>query len=688
MRWSLAALVGIHLLLRVAFATVDLHGDRFWDERFGLENLSSLLVEGRVKPANGYHPTLSYLPQAAVLGVVEALYRVTDDERLRLFVPVETESGRRARRVDYSPLAFLLCRLVQAVFGAASLLVVYLVGKRLFSAPAGLLAAGILGSMPWHVRQSTIFKPDILLLLLIATALLLFLRAFEQPTPRRFALAGVGIGLALAAKFNAAPIALPLVVGAAIEVLRGGSAGLWLRRVAIAGAAALATFLVLVPFVLIEPQIYLEDFSIILEDYEEKGDTRAGGSSLVALARGVEALLSDNFFGAAIGAVACAGFALLSFWPWPKSASPAQRHGRAMTASYALGYAASYGLATANPSPHNWLPVTPVFALFAAGLVAEIWGRFTGRSAVASSRSHGSQWLAASALAVVVVALTVRPTRYVYETVVPATADRAAQIVFDELGGEEARGEPRIAAIESQIDLPRIVGGSRSAASPGIERWSARDSSEPTVEPTVEPGASDPRLADAVVFLERGGYTSGHSSVRTSSADPAWLRARGPALGVAFHLWVQVGSPETLEWEVGPDGRIVAELPVAAPAQISGSSAETHWSFELLVRAEEPAPELGGLVLGAERLPWLRAGRVARRFRYLTPRVATIASGDGPGDAPSVRLELRPADHPDADRIELRRYRWAPPGSDSGDSTSDSTSSPASGSGDVATDSR
>jgi hypothetical protein len=681
-------LLVLHLALRVAFATFELGGDRFWDERFGLANVGALVGQGQLEPATAYHPGLSYLPQAAVLGVVEALYRATGDEQLRLFVPVKRADGE-TRRVDYTPLTFLICRLVQAVYGTVSLLLVFFLGRRLFSAPVGLLAAAFLGAMPWHVRQSVIFKPDILLLLCIVLALLLFLRAFERPTPRRFAAAGVGIGLALASKFNAAPIVLPFLVGAAIEVWRGRVVPrAMLRGVAIAAAVSLGVLLALVPFLVIEPEIYVRDFSIVLDDYEEKADDRAGGSSLVALARGAKALVSYNFFGAVVGACALAGWVLLGLLPWPRGVDWRRRLGRIVAASYVVGYTIAYGVVTANPSPHNWLPVTPVLAVFAAGLLGEAWHRLVRRSGTVDSAGIpiGSKWHGAAAplLALALVVVAVRPARYVYETLVPATVDRAAASVLEELRPRDGESLPRIVALESRIDVLRFDAGPRYAALPAVERFTAGSTDAPL----------DPRLADAVVYEAETDYRSGYADSRELAAPPAWFRWRGPSLVVAVHRWEQVGSPETLAWTVGPEGRVVAELAApalaAAPSTVAPVGA-THVSFELLVRAGDEPPEVGDLAVDGVRLPFLRAGRAARRFRFLSPRLPSSSLAS----AGTLRLDFVPADHPGADRIELVLYRWAPPGSgavasgpDASGSAASASFSASSESAEVATDSR
>jgi dolichyl-phosphate-mannose--protein O-mannosyl transferase len=165
-RWALAALLVWSFALRAWAAGFDLTAERFWDERYGFQNIEALLATGSPRPANGFHPSLSYLPQAALLAASEGLYQATGREAFRV----------RLGNGLFTPTAYLLARLLQALFGTLSLLLTYLIGRRLFSAKVGLGAALLLSVVPWHIRQSVIFKPDILLVL---TTLLAFWWSLE-----------------------------------------------------------------------------------------------------------------------------------------------------------------------------------------------------------------------------------------------------------------------------------------------------------------------------------------------------------------------------------------------------------------------------------------------------------------------------------------------------------------------------
>src|SRR5260370_32539083 len=112
-----------------------------------------MLVDGQPRPANVSHQGLSYLPHAALLAASEGLHRLTG----------RAVFGAFAGDDDLSPTGYFLCRLLQALAGTLSLYLTYRIGRRLDSPATGVTAALLLSAVPWHLRQSVIFKPDILL---------------------------------------------------------------------------------------------------------------------------------------------------------------------------------------------------------------------------------------------------------------------------------------------------------------------------------------------------------------------------------------------------------------------------------------------------------------------------------------------------------------------------------------------
>ena len=166
--------------LRIWFAGNGLRPGHYWDERYSVRNLRSVLATGNPRPVNYYYPSLSYLPQALLMTTAERVAGLVGND-------FTSFSNGRLRREGY-----LAARLIQVSFGLASLLVTFLLGRKLFSAETGLVAAAILASSPLHIRLSTMFKPDITLCLTILLALLWSIMAIERPSLGRYLLAEEG----------------------------------------------------------------------------------------------------------------------------------------------------------------------------------------------------------------------------------------------------------------------------------------------------------------------------------------------------------------------------------------------------------------------------------------------------------------------------------------------------------------
>lgn len=606
-RWvgpALAALLAWSFVLRFAFGLPEPRPSRFWDERYGLENVHALLAEGEVRPANGFHPSLSYLPQAVLLGASEGLYRLTGEEAFRVV------EGKWV-----SETAYRLCRFLQAVLGTLSLYFLFLVGRRLFSPAVGFWASFLLSSVYWHIRQSAIYKPDILLVLLTLWAFHLSLRAADRPALRRFLAAGVAIGLALAAKFNAGPIALPLAYAALVAGWRDRRQWVWL---AAAGLTAAVVFLALNPWVVLEPGIYQKDFSRTLRDYERKSAEQES-SHLYVVWHGFLSLLSSNFHGKLVGFSGVLGSVLFPVLLTGPGSGRRQRRGRVMALVYIAGYTVLYAASTTNASPHNWLPLTPFVALFAAALFVGAWQSLT-RWAF-PERRRLSAVTASAALALV---LGADSGVYTYDEVVPTTREVAEARLVEELRPLDWR------FVFYEEGMGRVVArhGPTLAATFGVQRLDK---------------LSEGRLerADAVVFPAEG------RAARLAGAEPVaprWFWARGPELRILFHPWQPRGRPTEL--------RLAADSTQARGELPEDLAAGETVSFRLEVPRKLTVRhlEVGGEVY---TLTW--AGRRGHRAFYLSERFAASPGAE-------VRLSYEaPKKASRLAGVRLRLQRWLPP---------------------------
>lgn len=98
--------------------------------------------------------------------------------------------------------AFLAGRIVSLIAGTASIGLVYLIGRRLYSAGVGLMAAAFLAVFPLHVTCSRYLKEDALLLLMVLLCVWALLKAVYEDRVVFLLLAGVFAGFACGVKYT------------------------------------------------------------------------------------------------------------------------------------------------------------------------------------------------------------------------------------------------------------------------------------------------------------------------------------------------------------------------------------------------------------------------------------------------------------------------------------------------------
>ncbi len=141
--------------------------------------------------------------------------------------------------------ALLLGRALAALFDLGLVGLVFLLGRQVYGASAGLWGAAFVAVMPLHVQQAHFYTADSLLACCCVGTLLCAARLAEKGGAVEACLAGVWAGLALGVKFSAALLALPL--GAACAIMPGHARARRRWALWVVGTAA-AAFLLTNPF--------------------------------------------------------------------------------------------------------------------------------------------------------------------------------------------------------------------------------------------------------------------------------------------------------------------------------------------------------------------------------------------------------------------------------------------------------
>jgi 4-amino-4-deoxy-L-arabinose transferase-like glycosyltransferase len=152
-------------------------------------------------------------------------------------------------------------RIATALLGTLTVLLTFRIGLR-WGERVALVAALAMAVLPPHVRESHFTLTDTPLTLFVTLTLLLSLRAAESPTFLRIGLAGVGVGLATAIKYNGfLAIVMPLVV--AVMFARGRR--LSAAMIALLGSAA--AFLITAPYSVLDLPGFLNAFAFLMQSY-------------------------------------------------------------------------------------------------------------------------------------------------------------------------------------------------------------------------------------------------------------------------------------------------------------------------------------------------------------------------------------------------------------------------------------
>lgn len=287
----LAAIVAVALALR-------LHGIN-WDDGYGFhpderdiymraDCMYALLTDAPHAPTCGYlndHPQaepglsgLSYIfdpersplnPHWFPLGSILIYALVFLRSVVELFTDVGGFDMRYAGRT------------LSALADVGTVLMVFVLGRRIYGRNVGLLAAGLTALAVIHVQHSHFYRPETFTVLLTLASIWATLRMVEKRRLRDSVLLGVIVGLALAPKVNVLPILAPLALGYGYRILDEAE-GLWdeitpamvlriIGHAALGGLVALVVFFATTPYAFIDVVAFVGDVRLQTRMAREAG---------------------------------------------------------------------------------------------------------------------------------------------------------------------------------------------------------------------------------------------------------------------------------------------------------------------------------------------------------------------------------------------------------------------------------
>ena len=156
---------------------------------------------------------------------------------------------------------FVVARVTSGVLGTAAVGFVYLAAARLYDRRVGVLAALVMAVAFLPVFYSHLALNDVPALLPLAVSVWGSAGVLTRGRPVDWAIAGAGLGLAAATKYTAGIVVLPLAAAAAYRLADATSRRGALRGVALAGALAVAAFLLANPHALLSWDEFWADVS-------------------------------------------------------------------------------------------------------------------------------------------------------------------------------------------------------------------------------------------------------------------------------------------------------------------------------------------------------------------------------------------------------------------------------------------
>ncbi|UCC89249.1 MAG: glycosyltransferase family 39 protein [Anaerolineales bacterium] len=302
-------------------------------------------------------------------GAAERLAPLADS--LGLPQPLSQTMAEARSMVGYAYIG----RFLVAMADTFTVYLVFLLGRRLYGAWAGLLAAAFSAFTVLQIQLAHFFAVDPISTTFTLLALYGAIRIHDRPSAGAAALTGVGIGLAVASKYSALPIvAAPLVailfaVARSDPLERKAARRLALGNLLVVGLVSFVVFAVTSPFVLLDFESFWQ--AVV----REQGDMVSGVADFpfTRQYRGTPAYIYFIVqqirwgMGWPLGLLAFAGLA----WVLARAILGRASPGEWILLSWVILYFGPTGLFLAKFMRYM-VPVVPLFVLFGAGLASSV----------------------------------------------------------------------------------------------------------------------------------------------------------------------------------------------------------------------------------------------------------------------------------------------------------------------------
>lgn len=195
------------------------------------------------------YPSLMFYVHEAGYALYYGFGRLTGTMTTRMDV-ADLSSIAMGASFATDPMVIMIGRFITLLFGVATVVMVYLIGRRLSGRwVGGTLAAMLLAVYPPHIYHSRLITFDAPATFFAVWAAYGALLILQEGRTRHYAVAAIAVGLAAASKYNVAIVA---IVIPAAHFLRAGAAGWRDKRLYGTALVAALAFLVTNPYAILD----------------------------------------------------------------------------------------------------------------------------------------------------------------------------------------------------------------------------------------------------------------------------------------------------------------------------------------------------------------------------------------------------------------------------------------------------
>ena len=387
--WVLLGIIALSLLLHLWGIRKDLPYTPGMDEPTFVKAALRIVASGKLNPGWFGHPG------STVIYPLASLYHIRYRLGTLSFLSWPDPELQNLYDTDFSSF-YLLGRLLTILYGVLTLPLIYLVGRKVFSEPVGLVGAWLFACYPLAVTHAQMVRTDSAATFFGSLALWLCLRVYSKPSIVNQILAGSAIGLAISSRYFMVMLVPVLLAVDVLVLARGDRHYNWTRRTLLTAmllglVASVVAFLLSTPFFVLDLPTALQSLR------HEARDTHPGADGLSR---------PGNF-------LYYLGTAIPGALTWPQAllalfgvvAAVKKRNAPQLLL---LGFALVF-LAAISASALHWqrwiIPILPVLSLFAAGSLDLLAGGLSRRFTPQRAAGVYSVILISGALAVSVLPL-------------------------------------------------------------------------------------------------------------------------------------------------------------------------------------------------------------------------------------------------------------------------------------------